>query len=273
MEFLKWHYSEGFTFYIKRWIFTLRFISHYFSLQLLLETLFSPWKRLETEDNLPGFSISRYFENLTFNLISRGIGAIVRTILFFAGLILLLIIFIGGGFGIIVWVVLPFVGLPAYMNLQNRPQVYVGKLMRNINDGQNPFNVFFTGEAGKFFVAHLGLTTEEFKEITLLEGLKIPNFTPVSYKDIIEKLIQLGAWKEDLLRRKSLSFEDLTLTAKWWDTLKLREAKLDGDGGLGRPGIGLDLLFGYIPILSQYSIDLSAARPFSHRLIGRDDVV
>jgi ATP-dependent Clp protease ATP-binding subunit ClpA len=273
MEFLKWHYSEGINFYIKRWVFTLKFIIHYFSLPLLLETLFSPWKRLVSEDAGPGFNLSKYFENLTFDLVSRGIGAVVRIILFLVGLVFWLIIFVGGLLGIIIWLVLPFIGIPAYQRLQKRPSVYASKLMKAYKAGKDPFNAFFNNDAGRFMVSHLGITLTDFKEITLLEPSRIAKFNPKSYQDIIEKMIEKEVWRENLLRKKSLVNEDLILTAHWWDEIKSRESGKDVGDGFGRPGIGLDLIFGYIPVLSQYSIDLTSARPFSYRLIGREDVV
>ncbi|OGM12955.1 hypothetical protein A3A76_01555 [Candidatus Woesebacteria bacterium RIFCSPLOWO2_01_FULL_39_23] len=273
MEFLSWHYSEGITFYIKRWVYGLRFINHYFSLPLLLETLFSPWKRLESDDNQPGFNISRYFENLTFDVISRGIGAVVRITLFIIGVFSLVIIFVGGGVGILVWLILPFIGLPAYVRFQMRPSIFVKKTMADYKSGKDPFKSFFVNPAGKFLIDHLGLTASDFKEITFLDRSKIPNFTPQSYTDIIEKFIKINVWREDILSKKSLIFDDLMLTAKWWDDLRKLQAHLDDHENYGRPGLGLDLIFGYIPILSQYSLDLTGAKPFQHKLIGREDVV
>jgi ATP-dependent Clp protease ATP-binding subunit ClpA len=273
MEFLQWHYGKGIDFYIKRWAFTLKYITHYFSLPLLLATLFSPWKRLVSEDTSPGFNFSKYFENLTFDLISRGIGAVVRITLFLAGLILLVIVLFGGAFGIVAWMVLPFLGISAYQRLQRSPLVYTQKLMDEYRSGSDPFDAFFGSEAGEFFVAHLGISREDFKEITIFPSTRLSNFAPKSFQELIEKLIKMKVWGENLLRKKSLEAADLILTAHWWDELRLKESRLEEGDDYGRPGIGLDLLFGYIPILSQYSSDLTSARSYSHRLIGRDDVV
>ncbi len=87
MEFLTWHYSRGVDYYLKSWSDSINRVTHYFSFSLLLSTLFSPWKRMIEDDQSQGFNLQKKFEVWTFNMISRGIGSVVRLTLFFVGII------------------------------------------------------------------------------------------------------------------------------------------------------------------------------------------
>lgn len=60
----------------------------YFSIVLLLKTLFSPWKRdIISTENL---TLGEKFQVMVMNLVSRIIGAIVRTATIFAGIIVII---------------------------------------------------------------------------------------------------------------------------------------------------------------------------------------
>lgn len=61
------------------------FFPYFFSVSALFKTLFAPWKNLKSKKSTKGFSFGEYFGRLSFNMISRGIGFIMRSsiILFF----------------------------------------------------------------------------------------------------------------------------------------------------------------------------------------------
>jgi len=91
---------------LKAWKNFLLFNLNYFSVPLLLRTLFSHWKRYSWKRGR-GFNIGEYFSVLFSNLMSRFMGAIVRSVLILIGLIFeAFIIF----FGIVIflgWFILP----------------------------------------------------------------------------------------------------------------------------------------------------------------------
>lgn len=273
MQFLYWHYTDGITYYLNRWLYSLRYIEHYFSIPTLFKTLIYPWKRLESNESGPGFSFSRYFENITFNLISRLIGACVRLILIFAGLFLITFIFVGGGIGIIIWLIFPVLGINPYGRLLKRPDIYMKRLAEEVSKNDDRYTPLFTSDAGKFLLSHLGKSIDNFKNITHLNKNTQMHTHPGSFYEMISALIKENVWKEEELRKEKLTLDDLSKCAKWWDSLRNAEAGLGENDEFGRPGIGIDLLFGYTPVLSQYSIDLSIKRSYSHHLIGRDDIV
>lgn len=54
------------------------FLPYFFSVTILLKTLFAPWKNLMAKKTSPGFSINEWFGRLSFNLISCAIGFSMR---------------------------------------------------------------------------------------------------------------------------------------------------------------------------------------------------
>ncbi len=82
------------------------FVREYYSIPLLLRTLVAPWRRDITR-RPRGLDIKKLFEALVFNLISRGIGLIIRSVTVVIGLVCLIGVIIFGFLALIVWLVLP----------------------------------------------------------------------------------------------------------------------------------------------------------------------
>jgi len=105
-QWLFWQFFEMPGNILKAWRNFLRFNLNYFSIPLLLKTFFSPWRKYKWSCG-KGFDVKRYLEAFFSNLISRILGAILRSFLIFIGLLAeIFIIFIG----IIVffgWLILP----------------------------------------------------------------------------------------------------------------------------------------------------------------------
>ncbi|MBU0569170.1 hypothetical protein KKB40_00120, partial [Patescibacteria group bacterium] len=147
MEFLAWYYTKGLEYYIDSWLSTFDWVNHSFSLPLLLKTLFAPWKRLIDVDRSPGFNLQKKFEVFTFNIISRCIGAVVRLILFWTGIVLIILTFLAGVTGLIFWTLLPFLGLGIYQKYKNQPKHFVERLMLKTKlSGQSPIKTLFGNE-------------------------------------------------------------------------------------------------------------------------------
>ena len=105
-QYLQWHFIGQPKAILRAWKNFLLFNLNYWSIPLLLKTLFSPWRKYRYSYG-KGFDIKRFFEALSFNIISRAMGVIMRSILIFIGIITeIFIIFIG----IIIflgWLILP----------------------------------------------------------------------------------------------------------------------------------------------------------------------
>lgn len=106
-KYLTWYYIEQPKLILKAWKNLLKFNLNYFSIILLLKTLFSPWRRYQMSYGR-GFDIKRYFEAFTFNMVSRFIGAGVRIVLIIIGLVVEIIIFFGGLILLFGWLISPF---------------------------------------------------------------------------------------------------------------------------------------------------------------------
>ena len=110
LTWLFWHFFEIPKEILKALKNYLVFLFNYFSIPILLKTLFSHWRRYR-ESYGKGFDLKRFFSALTFNLISRILGAIVRIITIFIWLIAEFFVLIGFLIILLFWLILPFLGI------------------------------------------------------------------------------------------------------------------------------------------------------------------
>jgi hypothetical protein len=87
LHYFTWHYSRAFKDLLHTWANFFWFLIQFFSISLLLRTLFSPFKRIEDEQTHIG--LENFFETLVMNVVSRIVGAIARLSILLIGLILL----------------------------------------------------------------------------------------------------------------------------------------------------------------------------------------
>ncbi len=106
IRYLQWHFYDAPAEILTGWRNFLEFGLNYFSIPLLLKTLFLPWRRY-SESYGKGFDLGRWFDAFTFNMMSRGIGAIMRFFFIIIGLTIEAFIFIGGAAVFLAWLILP----------------------------------------------------------------------------------------------------------------------------------------------------------------------
>jgi hypothetical protein len=103
-EMLRWWYATGWPQAGKRITSWVARVEHAFSLTLLVQTLFSPWRRIVT---LPGKGLDAKMRAIGDNLVSRCIGFVIRfTVIITAG-IAVLFAFISGVIVAVIWPLLP----------------------------------------------------------------------------------------------------------------------------------------------------------------------
>jgi hypothetical protein len=108
--YLKWHYSDRVKAILRGWRDFLKFNFYYFSVPLLLKTLFSPWRKYRwAYGNALDFKVN--VEVFLSNLISRALGAIVRSFLIIIGLATEAAILVFGIMAVFLWTTLPFLVL------------------------------------------------------------------------------------------------------------------------------------------------------------------
>lgn len=101
----KWWYSEGWSDQLSRSLVSLRKTADYFSIGLLLKTLFSPFRQIASDET--GRDISSKMAAMLDRLLSRTIGAFMRIFMIVTGAIFLLIKSIFIILELLIWPLLP----------------------------------------------------------------------------------------------------------------------------------------------------------------------
>ena len=104
-NFLSWWFVDQPKFYWELSVRMGRKVIQYFSITLLLKTLFAPWKRdLRSTSRMPLDLIVR---TIIENGISRGVGFVIRTFTIVLGLITALVTFIACVAMMLFWILAP----------------------------------------------------------------------------------------------------------------------------------------------------------------------
>lgn len=102
--FLSWWYSKGWQQITSSLNPRLNDVLNTFSVEQLLKTLFSPWRRIIT---YPGVALSDRFRAWIDNLFSRTVGFFVRLIVLLAALLMAILVTVVTLLEIIVWPLVP----------------------------------------------------------------------------------------------------------------------------------------------------------------------
>lgn len=105
-DYFKWHYTRAFSEIFHVWLNFAWFIIHFFSLSKLAHAWFAPFKRL-TEERGDVFSFEDWAGFIIINLLSRLVGALLRTILIALGVLCLFILTGLGLLTLIFWITAP----------------------------------------------------------------------------------------------------------------------------------------------------------------------
>ena len=103
---LSWWYSAGWKAHGLKVLARMTNTLDYFSIDLLIKTLFSPFRQISA-GNVSG-PIGVRWRAFVDKLISRIIGAIVRSIMIVVGSVWLLIQGISGIISLVLWLIIPF---------------------------------------------------------------------------------------------------------------------------------------------------------------------
>ncbi len=107
-KYLSWHFIEVPQRIFKGWKNFLRFGLYYFSIPLLLRTLFYYWHGYHWTRKR-GFDIGDFIYIFLSNLILRIIGLILRLILIIIGIFFEISVFLGGILIFLIWFGLPII--------------------------------------------------------------------------------------------------------------------------------------------------------------------
>jgi len=101
-----WHFSTAAKGLATAWRNFLVFNLKYFPVKELFRTLFSHWKR-SADSYGRGLDIGGFARAFLGNMISRVIGAMIRTAIIIVGLAVEIFIFFAGLFMLLIWIFLP----------------------------------------------------------------------------------------------------------------------------------------------------------------------
>lgn len=106
VDFLQWWYSRGWGHFATSLLVKLRGMTDFFSISLLLRTLFAPFRQISTEDVTEG-GPAAYISNMFDKLLSRVIGAVVRLAILVFGTIVIIVEAILSLVFVIIWPAIP----------------------------------------------------------------------------------------------------------------------------------------------------------------------
>ncbi|PIR46979.1 MAG: hypothetical protein COV07_01430 [Candidatus Vogelbacteria bacterium CG10_big_fil_rev_8_21_14_0_10_45_14] len=105
--YFRWHYVEGVRDLVSLWRDLIVFLNHFFSIPLLLRTLFYPWRRMDDKRRNGSFDPSGFFEDMIVSLLMRLVGLWVRLPTIFVGVILLVLMIVLFPVIVLLWLILP----------------------------------------------------------------------------------------------------------------------------------------------------------------------
>ncbi|MBI2029778.1 ATP-dependent Clp protease ATP-binding subunit [Candidatus Gottesmanbacteria bacterium] len=251
-SYIYWHFAEAPFGIIKLTSNFLVCTEHLFSISILLKTIFAPFRRV-TFDQGPGFSFSKYFEVVLSNLISRILGAIIRTVVIAIGIICQLVVILFGFTTLIIFIPLIGFTLPIYYHVsvlteKKKERKEILSLFSRV-----PFPDLTASElghlaktdVGSFLFSRLVIEKNDIGKLSLKELL---NKYPLSEKDFYE-----------VVRWYNHAKDDEEEYSKWWNLNNLLRVK----------PIGRDWVYGYTINLDRYTTDLVLQGYELPHLVGR----
>jgi len=244
-NFLTWHYSTALPDFIKNCQRQLSYTLGFFNIAGLITTLFAPYRRLEITSKTPSL-----LDKISFNLISRTIGASVRILLIIAG-IASTILFAVLEVLLIFAYLIPIFSIAKYQKLKKNSLLAADledadKFTRKLTatDLFGLLSIFFPSDFGPVFTNLPAPATIETQT----------NDQPA------EVLIKLSKSFQKLviyLEQKSIKFKDFELLV---NTLN---SHLEKPSPQKPAPIGELLAFGYTNTLDKFATELTG-QTFSH---------
>jgi ATP-dependent Clp protease ATP-binding subunit ClpC len=268
--YLPWHYRTGLLAVIRIWWNFLEFTYHYFSIPLLVRTLFSPFKRTYRVKHIPGFSFQDLFDRLTFNTVSRVIGAVVRMSVIICGVFSLVVVALLGGIGIVLWVILPGLTLPFYLQARSGYSRYTPKDFEQLPELvtrllQTPW--------GKFFLFRTGIPGKDIITNAVPDSIVVPPAAVEGVQNAFLTVFDRSPQLQGYFFNRGMTREDILWVSQWYDRVVLeiqkKRAFWQRDYLLHIPSIGKTWNYGYTPTLDAYVSDLSEDLLPFNRFYGR----
>jgi hypothetical protein len=111
-----WQFYEMPKFLLGIWKNYILFASNYFSLPVLLKSLFSPWRKYRW-DYPKGINVTGFLNTLISNSFSRFMGALMRILLIVCGILFQIFVLAVGLLVFLFWILVPFIIIAGFLFL------------------------------------------------------------------------------------------------------------------------------------------------------------
>ena len=103
-----WHYGRAIRDLTKIYRQLIIFVFNFFSVSILVNSYFSPWRRMG--ENYPDKSVvlTDYLSTFVVNLIMRCVGIFMRTVVIVVGMAGTILLILSYPFVLLTWLILPF---------------------------------------------------------------------------------------------------------------------------------------------------------------------
>ncbi len=275
MSYLSWHYYTTNYFLIRFCLNYLADAEHFFSIGVLFKTLFYPWRRVVSVKEIPGWSISEWFQRLSFNLISRIIAFFVRLVLVIWGISTIIVLLIASCLLLVAWQFCIVLSLPIYFWYKHQNRDWLRELL-NLQKPDLVWQRIINSSLGDFLCLRLGIDNFPQDIFKKTEG-NLPKEKIKNIPDLVFWLAENYQPLAGFLFQQRLAAGDLKAVAEWYEKIQEKK-KLDSqfwrwDKLVKGPGLGWNLAYGYTPNLDKYVTDLTLPQTFSHQLVGRNQEV
>ncbi len=282
-EYIVWHFKKFVPRVFHAFFNSFVFYFYYFNISFHVRTLFAPFKR-QSVSTRKGFHPEELLTVLSFNLISRGVGFVIRFTTIFSGLAALVFL---AFFGPLVCVLFlpPLFSFPVYLKESRLKQPKKVKIVqKNYTSLKSVLEEISKTEEGRFILFHLGIydETRALLRTLFVTGdvtawkRYLSSHPPFSLGDILSSLtIAYEPWKAFLLDN-NITAEMIHDAAVWYYllTTKPQGLSLDNLSSLLKiPPIGKNWGYGYTPNLDTYAADLADIPSLFPTVIGREDEI
>lgn len=248
---ISWHFSQAAPSYTRSQLKKIAGAAAFFNFIGLLKNLLAPYRRL-TISKQSGNKIDQFFNQLSFNLISRAVGAVIRVSIIIGGSILFLIICTYYLLTIPIYLIIPLFSFSDYQKQQNEtvrqsdidfPEKFTAKLLKN--NLYKQLSIFFNNN---------------FKLVFDKVDLKTVDIKPgTTVKDALAILLKNDPKLQIFLERQKIKPKDFQTLIETITTLQKPKA------GSKIIPLGETLAYGYTNTLDRYSIELTRQnQPIAH---------
>ena len=259
--YLSWHYGTALRSIVTFWGTFVFFLFHFFSIGTLAKTLFAPWKR-QRQHAPDMFPLGPYLSAITFNLVSRVIGAMIRINTIVLGIVVIICSIFVAPISAAIWILIPGIGLPIYLGKKTTATQYIDAHCSTLKEA---CSYMFNHPEGQFVADRLMISRQDLNDhIQMWPDAALPEKFNENLP-VHEALIVLTtAWEPFhlYLKEREITPEVIGHVGMWYErrNSELEQAKRfwDPEAMLRTAGIGHDWMYGYTPILDQYTSPISA---------------